>query len=116
MSGIVRQHKSYVHEIGGMEDHVHLLLSLPRTLALSKLVEEVKKSSSKWIKTRGIDYRDFSWQNGYGAFSIGQSNMDALRLYIQNQHEHHKKMTFQEEYRSFLSKYCIAFDEKYVWD
>ena len=116
MAGIARSYGCHVHEIGGIEDHVHLLIALPRTMALSKLIEEIKKGSSKWVKTKGGCYRDFHWQNGYGAFSIGQSNLNALRTYIQNQKEHHKRVAFQDEYRSFLKKYCVAFDEKYVWD
>lgn len=114
MSAISRSYESQVHEIGGVEDHVHLLISLPRTMTLSKLVEEIKKGSSKWIKTQGKWYSNFAWQNG--AFSIGQSNYEALRSYIQNQKEHHKQITFQDEFRSFLTKYQIEFDEKYVWN
>ena len=116
MAGIARTHESQVHEIGGIEDHVHLLVSLPRTLPLSKLIEEIKKGSSKWIKTKGSSYTNFAWQNGYGAFSIGQSAFENLRKYIQTQKEHHKTISFQDEYRAFLKKYRIAFDEKYVWD
>ena len=93
MAGIARAHDSPVHEIGGVEDHVHLLVSLPRTLPLSQLIEEVKKGSSKWIKTKGKPYIDFAWQNGYGAFSIGQSTYGTLRKYIQNQREFHKKIS-----------------------
>ena len=116
MVGIAQTLDSYVHEIGGVEDHIHLLISLPRTLTLSKLVEEVKKGSSKWVKTKGEAYKDFSWQKGYGAFSIGQSNFVALRKYIQNQAEHHKKISFQDEFRAFLKKYGVGYDEKYLWD
>lgn len=116
IASIARAHESHVFEIGGVEDHIHLLVSLPRTLPLSKLIEEMKKGSSKWIKSKGEFYQDFAWQNGYGAFSIGQSNIAALRKYIQNQREHHHKMTFQDEFRLFLKKYEIVFDEKYVWD
>lgn len=116
MANIARSYNSQVHEIGGIEDHAHLLVSLPRTVTLCKLIEEIKKGSSKWIKTKDISYRNFSWQNGYGAFSIGQSNFEALKNYIQNQQEHHRKISFQDEYRSFLKKYSITFDEKYVWD
>ena len=116
MVGIARSHGSHVHEIGGIEDHVHLMISLPRTISIGKLLEEIKKGSSKWIKTKGGNYNGFSWQRGYGAFSIGQSSFDNLRKYIQNQKEHHKKLSFQDEYRSFLKKYNIDFDEKYVWD
>lgn len=116
MIGIARAHESKVHEIGGIEDHVHLLVSLPRTITLSKLVEEIKKGSSKWIKTQGNQYIDFAWQNGYGAFSIGQSGYENLREYIRTQKDHHKKISFQDEYRTFLNKYLIAYDEKYLWD
>jgi REP element-mobilizing transposase RayT len=113
---IAQSYESTILEIGGVEDHIHFLTTLPRTLPLSKLVEEIKKGSSKWIKTQGVFYQNFSWQNGYGAFSIGQSTVEAVRFYIQNQKEHHKKTSFQDEYRAFLKKYNIAFDEKYVWD
>lgn len=116
IAGITRAHDSEVHEIGGIEDHVHLLISLPRTLPLSKLIEEIKKGSSKWIKTKGNLYDHFAWQNGYGAFSIGQSVYEDLRKYIQTQKEHHKTITFEDEFRTFLKKYHIAYDEKYVWD
>lgn len=112
----LRSLDAFVHEIGGTEDHVHILVSLPRSLSLSKLVEEIKKGSSKWIKTKGEHHRLFAWQNGYGAFSIGESNYDVLKRYIQNQVEHHKNVSFQDEFRAFLKKYRISFDEKYVWD
>jgi REP element-mobilizing transposase RayT len=113
---IARSYDSHVHEIGGVNDHVHLLLSLPRTMSLSKLIEEIKKGSSKWIKTKGTFYNDFSWQRGYGAFSIGRSNFDPLSKYIKSQEEHHSKVSFQDEYRILLKKYGVAFDEKYIWD
>src|ERR1700733_10059474 len=83
MAGIVRTQESQTHAIGGIEDHIHLLVSLPKTLPLSKLIEEIKKGSSKWIKIKGNLYADFAWQNGYGAFSIGQSAYEDLRKYIQ---------------------------------
>lgn len=116
IAGISQKQKSYVHEIGGVDDHVHMLITLPRTIALSDLLEEIKKSSSKFIKTRGPEYREFSWQKCYGAFSIGQSGYENLRKYIQNQEEHHKKVSFQDKFRSFLKKYNVSFDENYVWD
>ena len=81
-----------------------------------KLVEEVKSHSSSWIKTKGTEYKDFYWQNGYGAFSVNPAQVDTVVAYIANQHEHHSKKTFQEEYRTFLKKYSVAFDERYVWD
>jgi REP element-mobilizing transposase RayT len=85
-------------------------------VALSDVLEEVKKSSSKWIKTKGPEYKNFYWQNGFGAFSIGQSGVEALKKYIAKQKEHHLKKTFQDEFREFLKLYNIEYDERYVWD
>ncbi len=102
--------------INSVEDHIHLLFDLSRTVAISQAVEDVKKSSSKWIKTQGPEFAGFSWQAGYGAFAVSESNVEAVRAYIANQREHHRKKTFQEEYRQFLEKHRIAFDERYVWD
>ena len=102
--------------IGGTENHVHILFSLSRKHCLSNVIEDVKKSSSKWIKTKGLDYKKFYWQNGYGAFSIGTSGKIATVNYIKNQKEHHRKKTFQEEFLKFLNKYQIKYDERYVWD
>jgi putative transposase len=116
IAGIAASYDSEVHEIGGVENHIHLLISLPRTITLSKLIEETKKGSSRWIKTQGGDYTGFSWQNGYGAFSIGKSTLETVRAYIQNQEEHHKKISFEDEFRLFLKKYGVTFNEQYVWD
>jgi len=103
-------------QVGGVSDHVHLFFRLARTASLSEVVETVKTTSSKWIKTKGREYADFHWQSGYGAFSVSQSDADAVITYIRNQPEHHRKMTFQEEYRKFLERHQIAYDERYVWD
>jgi REP element-mobilizing transposase RayT len=116
LAGICQTYKVFVHEIGGIEDHVHLLISLPRTLTLCDLVEEIKKGSSKWIKTKGNFYQNFAWQSGYCGVSIGHSNYNVLIKYIQNQRKHHKKFSFQDEYRAFLKKYEIEYNENYVWD
>jgi REP element-mobilizing transposase RayT len=102
--------------INSVEDHVHLLFDLARTVALSKVVEVVKKSSSKWIKTQGQEFADFAWQAGYGAFAVSESNVDAVRSYIANQREHHRTRDFQEEFRLFLARHGISHDERYVWD
>ncbi len=83
---------------------------------MAQVVENVKTSSSKWIKTKGTAFAEFHWQAGYGGFSVSQSNVGAVVQYIQNQVEHHRKVTFQEEYRRFLKRYQVAYDEKYVWD
>jgi putative transposase len=104
------------HKIGGTEDHVHIVCSLSRTMTVAKLLEEIKKSSSKWIKTEGPHLAQFSWQAGYGAFSIGQSQLEAVKRYITNQKEHHRRRTFHEEFREFLRRYGIEYDERYVWD
>ncbi|MBN2493318.1 MAG: IS200/IS605 family transposase [Deltaproteobacteria bacterium] len=101
--------------INGTEDHVHILCSLSRTMAVCDLVEEVKKRSSKWVKTQGAAYAKFSWQGGYGVFSIGESGVEQARRYIEQQKEHHRKKSFQEEYREFLERYRVDFDERYVW-
>jgi len=102
--------------VGGVADHVHLAVRLSRTITMAQLVEELKTSSSKWLKTQSPALSAFTWQRGYGAFSVGPSDLDALLHYIDNQEEHHRTRTFQDEYRAFLTKYGIAYDERYVWD
>jgi len=102
--------------INSVKDHVHILLDLGRTISASAAVEEVKKSSSKWIKTQGVELSTFAWQAGYGAFAVSESNVAAVRKYIATQAEHHRKTSFQDEYRAFLTKHNITFDERYVWD
>ena len=114
ITGILNNVKCLSLQTGGFEDHVHILCCLSRTIRICDLLEEVKKSSSKWIKTKGVP--DFSWQNGYGVFSIGESQIVRLTQYIQSQPEHHKKVSFQDEYRKFLKLYKIEYDERYVWD
>jgi len=103
-------------QVGGVEDHVHLFFGLSRTRAMAGVVETVKTSSSKWIKSKGAEFADFHWQSGYGAFSVSQSDADTVVTYIRNQAQHHRKMTFQDEYRRLLERYKVAFDERYVWD
>lgn len=102
--------------VGGVEDHVHLFFGLSRTRAIAQVVETVKTSSSKWIKTKGAAFADFHWQSGYGAFSVSQSDADTVGAYIRNQAQHHQRMTFQDEYRRLLERYQVVFDERYVWD
>jgi REP element-mobilizing transposase RayT len=116
MATVFRAHKSPTLTIGGAEDHIHALFALARTITVADLVEEVKTSTSKWIKTKGIEFRRFHWQSGYGAFSIGQSNVAALKRYIATQKEHHRHQSFQDEYRLLCRKYRVKIDERYVWD
>ncbi len=101
-------------QTGGVADHVHILFMQARTMTLSEVVEEVKKGSSKWMKTQGMP--QFSWQAGYGAFSVGESQSAAVVRYIQSQEEHHRKVSFQDEFRKFLEKYRVSHDERFVWD
>lgn len=100
--------------VGGMPDHIHMLVSMPATVTMSDFVKRVKVWSSKWLKTLGNTYRGFAWQDGYGAFSVSHSVISKTISYIANQAEHHKKMTFREEYLRFLQANEIDYDEQYV--
>jgi len=116
MATVLKEHESPAIEIGGVADHVHILCVLSKNYPVCKIVEEAKKSTSKWLKTRGDWLAQFQWQNGYGAFSVSQSHEAEVQRYIQDQKEHHRKMSFQDEFRRFLDKYRVAYDERYVWD
>jgi len=115
MAGTAKNLDSRCLTIGGTSNHVHLLLSQSKNIALSHLMEEIKKSSSKWIKTKGATFRSFGWQDGYGAFTIGQSQVEALKRYIAAQKERHKKLSFEEELVTLLNKYGVQYDERYIW-
>ena len=114
MAGILKNIESPALIINSVSDHVHILCQLSKNIAACKLVEEAKKSSSKWMKEQGVG--DFAWKNGYGMFSVSQSNADAVREYIEQQAEHHKKRDFMTEFREFCRRYNVAIDERYVWD
>lgn len=116
IGGICNNMECHPAKIGGYSDHIHILCLLSKKVTLIKLVEEIKSNSSKWVKTKDESLKNFYWQNGYGAFSVNPSEVDIVIAYIANQHEHHKKITFQDEYRAFLKKYKVEFDEKYVWE
>jgi len=115
-AGIFQALDSPALVIGGAEDHVHALFSLSKNHALKNIVEEVKKGSAKWMKTEGPKIREFYWQAGYAAFSVSQSSVANVTSYIENQEEHHRTMTFQEELREFFKRHEVPFDERYVWD
>jgi putative transposase len=102
--------------VGGTDDHVHLLGSLSRTCEAAMMVKELKRGSSVWLKTKLPDLHDFAWQNGYGIFSIGYSQIESARSYIREQEEHHRRVSFQDEFRQLLQRYEMQFDERYVWD
>lgn len=115
VGGILKNHDSRLLDAGGTADHIHLLVSQSKNVSLSSLMKDVKKDSSSWIKTKGSGLRSFRWQDGYGAFSIGKSDIPELKKYIASQKEHHRKRTFKEELISFLEEEGIAYDERYLW-
>ena len=102
--------------INSVEDHVHILFDLGRTASVSQAVEEIKTTSSKWLKTRGPQFVNFAWQTGYAAFAVSKSNVAAVREYIASQDEHHRKLSFQDEFRAILKRHGLAFDERFIWD
>ncbi len=116
IAGILKNLECTAIKIGGTSNHIHILNIFSRTITISKMLELVKKDSSKWIKTKGNDFNKFYWQNGYGVFSVSQSRVNKVKTYIESQKEHHKKKMFKEEYREFLKEYNIEYDERYVWD
>ena len=116
IGGIVANLSGTLLKAGSVEDHIHLLVAHPRTSSPAEVVEAIKTGSSKWIKSKSPGASAFHWQSGYGAFSISPSHRPALEGYIAGQREHHRRTTFQEEYRDLLKKYGLACDERYVWD
>lgn len=116
IGGIVNAQNGVLLQAGSVEDHIHLLLAHPRTISPAKLVQEIKTGSSKWIKTKGVRFTKFAWQTGYGIFSVSPSHQQAVVEYIENQAEHHRHSSFQDEYRNLLAKYNVPFDERFVWD
>ncbi len=112
----IRAQKSNAYRIGGTRNHIHIACTLPRTMTVSKLLEEMKASSSKWMKQKNKQCSDFTWQAGYAVFSLGQSQLPTLIKYIENQKEHHVKKTYKEEVLEFLKKYGVEYDERYLWD
>ena len=116
MAGILQDIGCEPILINGAEDHVHILCNLSRTITIAKLVEETKTEPSKWMKEQGAAYRDFFWQGGYGSFSVSQSNVDQVREYVAAQEEHHRKVSFQDEFRALCRKHGVEIDERYVWD
>ena len=116
LSGISRQLDCPALQIGGVEDHVHLLARFGRTITQAEWAKELKRVSNGWIKDRGPDFADFAWQGGYADFSVSQSMLETVKQYIAGQEEHHRKVNFQDELRALLRRHQIVWDEKYVWD
>lgn len=116
MAGILERDGCREILIGGTDDHIHAVMVLSKSVAQIKLVENLKKRSSVWMKEQDPRYRDFYWQSGYALFSVSPSNVTRVRAYIENQETHHKSMSFQDELRILLRKHGIEFDERYLWD
>ena len=116
LAGICNGLECFPVKVGGHNDHVHILSLLSKKIAVMKFLEELKTASSNWIKKQNKRYANFYWQGGYGAFSVSASEVDRVTKYIELQHEHHRTITFQEEYRKILRQHNIYFDERYVWD
>ena len=116
LGGQVNNHGCQSLIVGGVADHVHLLFRLSRTSSIADVMLEVKKQSSSWVNQQKATRGDFHWQSGYGAFSVSSTNIEVVREYIPKQPEHHEKQTFQDEYREWLRRYGIEWDERYVWD
>jgi len=116
LAEMLRNHACETLIVGGVEDHTHSLFALSRTATIASVVKEVKRTSSGWIKEAWPKLAKFHWQAGYAAFSVSQSNLEDVVRYIENQEDHHKRVTFQDEYRAFLKAYGVDYDERYVWD
>ena len=116
LAQICKNNNSPIKQIGGINNHIHMLLDLSRSISISKLISEIKSNSTRWLKTKGSHLKNFSWQNGYGVFSIGESGLLNCQHYIKNQKEHHKKISFEEELKLFLKKYSVNYDERYLFD
>lgn len=102
--------------LNGVEDHIHLLFGLSRKTSVMDLVETIKKQSSKWVKTKGSGLQDFYWQSGYGVFSVSESNIEHVYRYIADQEDHHRRISFQDEFRLLCEKHGLVIDERYAWD
>lgn len=116
IGGIVHRHAGTLIGAGSVSDHIHLLVVHPRTCAPADLFQEIKTGTTKWLKTKRPQFARFHWQSGYGIFSVSPSHRAAVERYLASQAQHHREVSFQEEYRRILAKYGVEFDERYVWD
>lgn len=115
IGGIIKANGSLPIKINGTPNHIHILSTMSKNIALAKFVEEIKRNSSRWIKTKGERYQEFAWQGGYAGYSVSQSVVEKVARYIDNQKQHHKTISFQDEYRKFLEEYGVDYDENYLW-
>jgi REP element-mobilizing transposase RayT len=116
LAAVLKNQDSPALKVGGTSDHVHALFRLSKNSSLAKIVEEIKTSSSKWVKTQGRTLANFYWQSGYGGFSVSPAEVEEVAEYIAQQEAHHRAVTFQDEYRKLLASHGIEYDERYVWD
>lgn len=116
LAAILRNHDCPALQVGRAADHVHALFALSKNSSIAQIVYEVKRGSSKWIKTQRSGFGKFHWQSGYGAFSVSQSHVEQVRRYVMRQEQHHRKIAFEDEYREFLRRYDVEYDERYIWD
>lgn len=116
LGGVLKERRSIPLSINSMPDHIHLLFSLPRTIAFSEMVKDIKTSSSKWLKQKDDSLALFQWQAGYGAFSISTNQIKRVKAYIENQQEHHRTINFQDEFLWLLKKHGVDYDARYLWD
>jgi REP element-mobilizing transposase RayT len=116
ITALCKNMESNVLQIGGTDNHIHILCSLSKKIALMKLVQEIKAHSSKWMKTKGKAYENFFWQDGYGAFSVTEENVFYIKNYIKNQRQHHQQIHYKDELIGILKKHKMKYDEKYLWD
>lgn len=116
LAAVLNNHDCPAIRVGGTSDHIHALFRLSKNRALAGVVEEIKTSSSRWIKTQARGLGGFHWQNGYGGFSVSASELEKVVEYIDRQEAHHQTVNFQDEYRRFLEQYNIEYDERYIWD
>lgn len=115
LGGVARKHRMTALQVGGVEDHIHVVVTAPAVFSPSQIAQFLKGDSSKWIHEEFPDLRGFAWQDGYGAFTVSKSNLPEVIHYVQHQREHHHKRTFQEEYLEFLHKHGVEYDERYLW-
>src|ERR1044072_3586398 len=116
LASVLRSHDYETLIVGGTSDHMHALFALSRKHSVATVVKEIKRTSSAWAKELSASCKQFHWQNGYGAFSVSQSHLDRVYRYIERQEQHHRRVTFQDEYRGFLGRYGIEYDENYLWN
>ena len=113
---IFKNKNCYCYQIGGIDDHIHISCTLAKTISTSDLIKEIKTSTSVWLKNKENNLTNFHWQNGYGVFSLSPSHLQRLCTYITNQENHHKQITFKDEFLGLLNKYNVDYDERYLWN